>query len=221
MEQNILTESNERLLIIDDEVNLCKGCQRIFEDEGYTMETAYSGREGLNRAAKEMFDAIIVDLKMPDMSGIDVIKSLKVNQPEVPVIMITGYASVPTAVEAMKSGADDYIPKPFEPDEIIGVVNRALGKVSRRIENLRKDRTNSQVIDKDQVLEVLNRTAEDKNFWIDLMEKGSKALEDYSMSNAAKAAIVSGDVNWIRNNVGELTSKQSEYLIHRLQMERW
>ncbi|MDY6969114.1 MAG: response regulator [Spirochaetota bacterium] len=221
MEHNILDERHERLLIVDDEVNLCRGCQRIFEDEGYIMETAYTGKDGLRRATKEMYDAVLVDLKMPDMNGIDLIKQLKEYRPDVPVIMITGYASVPTAVEAMKSGADDYIPKPFNPDEIVGAVKKAIRKVTGKTKTDMMDTTDKRIIEKEQVLEVLNRTGDDKNFWTELMENGSKALEDYSLSNAAKAAIVSGDINWIENNVGELTAKQSAYLEHRLQVERW
>ena len=221
MENNILTEQHERLLIVDDEVNLCKGCQRIFEDEGYTMEAAYTGEEGLKKATKEMYDAVLVDLKMPDMNGIDLIKQLKVYRPEVPIIMITGYASVPTAVEAMKCGADDYIPKPFNPDEIVEAVKKAIGKVAKAIGKGQEATTDERIIEKEQVLEVLNRTSDDNNFWTELMENGSKALENYSLSNVAKAAIVSGDVNWIKKNVGELTKKQSEYLERRLEVEKW
>jgi len=215
----MLQHSN--ILLVDDEINLCRGCQRIFEDEGYTMEIALSGKEGLEKAAHEEFDVIITDLKMPDISGLDLIKEVKQTQPDTPVIMITGYASVPTAVEAMKLGAENYIPKPFEPKEIIDAVNRVIEKAKQHPKQ-KKDHIHEQaIIDKIQVLEVLDRTSRDMDFWADLIEKGSEALKEYHLSSAAKAAIISGDINWVKKNVGALTDKQLKFLLHRLELEKW
>ncbi len=226
---------NNKILLVDDEINVCRGCQRIFEEEGYSMQTALSGREGLMKADNEDFDAVIVDMKMPDINGMDVIKTLKEKQPEMPIIMITGYASVPTAIEAMKLGADDYIPKPFKPNEIIDAVKNALQKVKNtrervisRIKEMKGEVGDSAlsveedlVIDKEQVLEVLNRASIDKSFGIDLLNNGSEALIEYNMSSKAKAAIVSGDINWLEKNIGKLTDEQMEYLMRRLSMEKW
>ena len=115
-----------KILVIDDEQVVGESLRKTFKDEGYEIETAYSGQEGLRKARRETFDLMIVDLKMPDISGLDVIKRLKEEQPDTMMIMITGYSTVDSATEALKTGAFDYIPKPFTPDEISEVVQKAL-----------------------------------------------------------------------------------------------
>lgn len=215
------TETQNKMLIVDDELSVCRGCERIFKEEGYSIKFALSGEEGLEKAEKEIFDVIIVDLKMPDMSGMDIVKTIRQKQPDVALIMITGYASVPTAVEAMKLGAQEYLPKPFTPDEITQVVEKALERVrsSRRPES--GDEVEGEVIEKQQVLEVLNRASADSKFWGALFEDGSKALDEYDLSTDARAAIITGDINWIEEHVGKLTKSQLDYLMTRLQVEKW
>jgi YesN/AraC family two-component response regulator len=226
MLQNTNTmETVKNILIVDDEVNVCRGVQRIFEDEGFLSNYALTGTEGLKRAEEEDFDLVITDLKMPDINGLDMIKRLKQQKPDTPVVMITGYASVPTAVEAMKIGAYDYIPKPFNPDEILRVVHEAMAK--NRIKKAKKtgQKAAGKVIEKDQVLAVLNRTGRDMKFWRTLWKEGSNALNGFALSSEAKAAIISGDVNWIRNNYEwndeELTEETLKPVNHFLEMERW
>jgi DNA-binding NtrC family response regulator len=214
---------HNKILLVDDEINICKSCQRVFDREGYVTEFALSGKEALEKAFRESFDLIITDLKMPDINGIEVIKEIKQKQPEVPIIMITGYPSVPTAVEAIKLGADDYIPKPLKPDEILRAVDRAIEKAQDSGEKTREKPIPMQegIIDKEQVMEVLNRASRDNDFWVNLLENGSLALKDYNLSDEAKAAIVSGDINWIEKNIGKLTETQLKYLELRLQREKW
>jgi DNA-binding NtrC family response regulator len=213
--------SHNRILLVDDEINICKSCQRVFDKEGYVTEFALSGKEALEKAFRETFDLIITDLKMPDISGIEVIKEIKEKQPDVPIIMITGYPSVPTAVEAIKLGADDYIPKPLKPDEILRAVDKAMEKTVDSKRKAKEQPMKEGIIDKEQVMEVLNRASRDSDFWIDLLESGSRALKDYNLSDEAKAAIVSGDINWIEKNIGKLTETQLKYLELRLQREKW
>ena len=117
-----------RILVIDDEPIVCKSCSRILGEEGYEVETTLNGSQGLERMKARPFDVILVDLKMPDMSGMEVLKRIKEEAPETIVLMITGYSTVKTAVEAMKLGASDYVPKPFTPDELAMVVQQALEK---------------------------------------------------------------------------------------------
>jgi formate/nitrite transporter len=115
-----------KILVIDDEEIVGESLRKTFKGEGYEIDTAYSGEEGLQKARRESFDLMIVDLKMPDISGLDVIKKIKEEQPETMMVMITGYSSVDSATEALKTGAFDYIPKPFTPEEISTVVEKAL-----------------------------------------------------------------------------------------------
>jgi DNA-binding NtrC family response regulator len=124
------------ILVIDDEAVVRDGVRRILENCQYTVETATSGYLALERIQDKDFDLIITDLKMPGMSGMEVLKTIRVLQPEVPVIIITGYSTVDTAVEVMKNGAFDYIAKPFTPDQIISKVQNALDQKAVLLENL-------------------------------------------------------------------------------------
>jgi len=115
-----------KILVIDDEKVVGDSLRKTLQGEGYEIDTANNGQEGLRKARGESFDLIIVDLKMPDIDGLDVIKKIKEEQPDVMMVMITGYSTVDSATEALKTGAFDYLPKPFTPDEISGVVQKAL-----------------------------------------------------------------------------------------------
>jgi formate/nitrite transporter len=115
-----------KILVIDDEMVVGESLRRTFQDDGYEIETVLSGQEGLQKARSEKFDLLIVDLKMPDISGLDVIKKIKEQQSDMMMVMITGYSTVDSATEALKTGAFDYIPKPFTPNEISSVVKNAL-----------------------------------------------------------------------------------------------
>ena len=118
---------NKKILLIDDEINVCTGCKRILEEEGYELDYELTGKDGIEKALKQTYDVIITDLKMPDINGVELIKEVKKKKPDVPIIMITGYASVPTAIETMKLGVVDYIPKPFKPEELVASVQKAVG----------------------------------------------------------------------------------------------
>ena len=110
--------------------------RRILEAEGYQVTTSASGRAAIEKIQEQDFDVVITDLKMPGMDGIEVLKTIKILQPEVPVIIITGYSTVDTAVEAMKSGAFDYIAKPFTSSLIIDKVQKAIAHKISAAENL-------------------------------------------------------------------------------------
>ncbi len=118
--------STTRLLIIDDEDVVLKSSLRILRSENYEIDTAPSGIEGLEKATAKKYDIVITDLKMPKLGGMEILKTLKKEQPDVTVIIFTGYATVETAREALKNGAFDYIPKPFTPDELRDVVHNAV-----------------------------------------------------------------------------------------------
>jgi two-component system NtrC family response regulator len=124
------------ILVVDDEVVICKSIQRILSPEGYEVKTALSGEEALEKISQESFDIVITDLKMPGMDGMELLAKIKEKDPEIIVIIITGYSTVQTAVQAMKMGALDYIPKPFTPEELIVVVEKALEKKKLIFENI-------------------------------------------------------------------------------------
>ena len=129
---------NPRVLVIDDEPVVVKSCDRILSGEGFTVDGFSNGRSGLEVAEKSRFDALLLDLKMPDINGIEVLRRIKQSKPEAVVIIITGYPSVDTVVEAMKLGAFDYVVKPFTPVELTGTVKKAL-KQHERAEEKKQD----------------------------------------------------------------------------------
>jgi len=128
--------SNPRILVVDDEMIVCESCKRILEEEGYEVEVALSGKEAFGKMKENLFDIVITDLKMPGIDGMEVLKTFRKEYPDTIVIMITGFSTVETAVEAMKLGAFDYIPKPFTPDEVSIVVKKAIEKKSLLLENI-------------------------------------------------------------------------------------
>jgi len=119
------------VLVIDDEEVMREILESLLTQEGYRVKLATSGQEGLEIAGREPIDLAIVDVMLPDRSGIDVLDELKKSDPELVVVMITAFASVETAIEAMKRGAQDYVTKPFKNDEVRVVV--ANGMKQRRL----------------------------------------------------------------------------------------
>jgi DNA-binding NtrC family response regulator len=205
------------ILVIDDELTVCRSCQKILHADGYAVSIALGGYEGLENFRKKDFDLAIVDLKMPDINGMEVVEAIKTEQPGTEVIIMTGYSTVASAVTGMKLGAADYIAKPFTPDEMIMAVKKALQQ--QEYEAKRKDA--GQVINKETIIAVLNRAAEDNAFIGKLSDLGSEALKEYDLAPDEAAALVSGDVSWLERHVVKLEGKLNTWLECRLQQERW
>jgi len=122
---------SKRILVVDDEKVVCNSCRKVLELEGYDVRTAMSGREGIEKASQGQFDAAIVDLRMPETGGMDVLRELKSSRPETRVIIITAYSSLATAAEARRLGAADYLAKPFTPRELIDRLTRVLNALDK------------------------------------------------------------------------------------------
>jgi signal transduction histidine kinase len=120
--------NQSRILIIDDEEVVLDSCTRILKSGAYKIATATNGRLGLDLVKEFQPDLVYVDLKMPGISGNEVIEKIRDTDPTIVVIVITGYATVSSAVEAMKNGAYDFLPKPFTPDEFRLITQRGLDK---------------------------------------------------------------------------------------------
>ena len=118
--------AQQRVLVVDDDPAVRESCERVFAQRGYEVETAGTGREGLDRARRGYFDCALFDLKMPDMDGMEIIRDARADRGHMAVLIITGYGSVDTAAEATRLGVSDYVCKPFTPEEITGAVDRAL-----------------------------------------------------------------------------------------------
>ncbi|MBR9978343.1 MAG: response regulator [Bacteroidetes bacterium] len=123
-----MEENKPCLLVVDDEMGMREGIRRIFTMEGYDVTVAENGSEGIARGSEHEYDVALIDLKMPDIDGLTVLRTLKDKFPDTEYMMITAFAGIDTAVEATRHGAYTYVPKPFTPDQIVFEVNRALGK---------------------------------------------------------------------------------------------
>ncbi|CAB1064946.1 Two-component system response regulator protein [Olavius sp. associated proteobacterium Delta 1] len=110
--------SSTKILIVDDELIMRESLAGWLERDGHAVHTAPSGEDALEKLKETRFDILLVDIKMEGISGLDVLRHVKENDPDVAVVMITAYGSIPTAIEAMKDGAYDYMLKPFDPNEL-------------------------------------------------------------------------------------------------------
>ncbi len=131
-----------KVLVIDDESGIREGSQRILSRMGCTVFGASNGEEGLASIGQKKIHIVLLDLKMPGMDGMEVLRRIQETNKDILVIVITGFATVETAIEAMKQGAYDFIPKPFEPDQLRIVINRAKEKImlQAEAEKLARDR---------------------------------------------------------------------------------
>ena len=114
------------ILIIDDEQYICDSCRQVYTKDGYQVDTANDGIKGLQKIKEFKPDMVVVDLKMPGMGGMEVLERINTIDPTIVSIVITGYATIESAVEAMKRHAFDFLPKPFTPNELRIVTQRAL-----------------------------------------------------------------------------------------------
>lgn len=158
-----------RILVVDDEKMIRWSLGQALESAGYVVDQAADGAEALEALGREIPDLVLLDFKLPDRSGIEILRSIKKSTPRLPVVMITAHASVGGAVEAMKEGAYDYISKPFEVEEMIQTVKRAMetGKLREEVARQREEsRTNfgvSKIIAKSppmkEVIRLIQRVA--------------------------------------------------------------
>jgi DNA-binding NtrC family response regulator len=125
-----------RILIVDDEEIVIRSCLRILGDGDYQVEAVQSGGDALRKVEETGYDVLILDIMMPGIDGLEVLQSVKEMHPDIDVIMVTGLSQIETAVRCMKLGALDYLPKPFDPDELRLVVERALERRRLLKENL-------------------------------------------------------------------------------------
>jgi len=204
-----------KALVIDDEQIVLDSVSKILTDENYEVDVSLSGREGLNRAIQKEYDIVLTDIRMPDIGGMRVLRDVKRAKPSLPVVIITGYASVKSAVQAMKLGAADYIEKPFTPDQLLKAVNSALDMAAT------KPPEEQALIHKEEMITILERAASDSEFIAKLLYEGADALEEYDLTGPEKLALLTGDIEWIEKNMGPLKPNQKLWLEQRLSAEIW
>lgn len=126
----------ERILVVDDEKEILISCRKILENAGYAVSTVENGEYALDLLAAEHPSLILLDLHLPGRSGLEVLESVRKLAPETVVILFTAYAEVGSAVQAIKRGAFDYLPKPFTDDQLLLAIEQALQDRRLRFQNL-------------------------------------------------------------------------------------
>ena len=125
-----------KILIIDDEEAICKGCRLALTDLNHSVDICMTGRQGLDALLSDKYDVVLLDMKLPDIDGMEILKSVRKEKSGLQVIVMTAYSTIPNAVEAMKLGAFDYLAKPFSDDELALAVEKAIEKKRLTEENI-------------------------------------------------------------------------------------
>jgi DNA-binding NtrC family response regulator len=215
-----LPQESHHILLVEDEPSVAKGLEIILSEEGYGVETAFTGQSALEKFRGNGFDLVVSDLRLPDIDGLEVIRGIKQEKPEVKVIIITGYPSVASAVDAVRMGVMDYLRKPFDSEELVGAVRKAFWEVEQSaIGDILTESERKILIQKQEVIRAIDAAVRDRRFEAQLDEAG--ALNGYNLSDEAKAAVITGDLNWIRRHVGELSEEQLGWIYRRLEREIW
>ena len=204
-----------KALVIDDEQIILDSVSKILKEENYDVDVSLRGRQGLDSAIQRQYDIVLTDIRMPDIGGMRVLRDIKRAKPSLPVVMITGYASVQSAVQAMKLGAADYLEKPFTPEQLLKTVASALDIAATQAPE------EQTLMHKEEMIKVLERAASDAEFTANLLYKGADALEGYDLTGPEKLAVLTGDIQWIERHVGPLTPTQRRWLEQRLSSEIW
>ncbi len=147
----------EKILVVDDESTVCDSVTKILSRKGFTVDNSSNADEALEKMKGNNFDIVITDIMMPKTNGLELLELIKKHYPEIDVLIITGYASIESAVKATKLGALDYIPKPFTPDELVSRIQKAVElrklkevkKTEIKVKLDDKKETKSDVIDVD------------------------------------------------------------------------
>ncbi len=129
--------NNKRILIVDDDESMCTSLAPVLENEGYELETATTGREAIEKAGSRFFDMALIDIRIPDMDGLNLIEPLHEIHPDIEIIMVTGSASLETAAMSINKGASAYITRPFKINDFLTRVKALLEKQGLAVENRR------------------------------------------------------------------------------------
>jgi two-component system, NtrC family, response regulator HydG len=133
-EAKSLTKPRARVLVVDDEPNARSGLEKLLRQEGYAVDAAMDGAHALQIAAEHPPDIVVTDLKMPKMDGIELLQKIRAVYHDVPVLVVTAFGEVSTAVQAMRAGADDFLTKPVDFDALILSIERAIERTNLRVE---------------------------------------------------------------------------------------
>ncbi|MDY6843250.1 MAG: response regulator [Thermodesulfobacteriota bacterium] len=195
----------KKVLAIDDEQIILDSVLKILTVEDYEVDVTLNSTQGLDWGLKRDYDIVLTDIRMPGIDGMKILRDIKRLKPSLPVLIITGYASVKSAVQAMKLGAMDYLEKPFTPDELLNAIHSALDMATTQKPE------KQDIIHKSEILKVLERAATDNEFLIKLSHQGPDALEEFDLTPSEKLALLTGDIDWIEEQIGPLKATQKKW----------
>lgn len=205
----------KKVLVIDDEQIVVDSVTKILKAETFSVDASLSGRQGIEMALKQDYDLVLTDLRMPDIGGMRVLRDIKRARPSLPVLMITGFATVRSAVQAVKLGAAEFLEKPFAPEELVRTVRKALHAAEAAVP------AEQGLVHRDELLRFLDQVATDQNLSYELMHNGADALEDFDLTGPEKLAILTADIDWIEKHVGRLGETRRRWLESRRNAEIW
>jgi len=186
---------NKKVLIIDDEKTVCDSVKKILSRKGYTVEDSLNANEAMEKIKLTTYDLVITDMKMPEVSGLELLEIVKDYYPEIEVILITGYPSFDTAKKAFRLGAIDYLSKPFIPNELIDITEKAINKKKIHIDINRINKAKDSVGNE--------RNPRLATFYED--DKGYKDTEKVSFEKInGVLQVISGDPSILEAKVREL-----------------
>jgi DNA-binding NtrC family response regulator len=197
----------KKALVIDDEKVVLDSISKILTDENFEVHTTLYGKGGISLAIKKPYDIVLTDIRMPYVDGFKVLRDIRRFKPAIPVVIITGYATVDSALQAMKLGATNYIEKPFTPDQLIRTVASAMEDTSNGSPE------EQIIIHRKEILKILKKGASDRKFANRIFERGADALEKYNLTNHEKLAIITADIDWIEDQIGTLKPDHKQWLI--------
>jgi signal transduction histidine kinase len=196
-------DNKGRILIIDDEIGIRQGCCRVLQPQGFALETAETFQEGIQKIQEELFDLVLVDVMLPDGKGIDLLDSIRARDPETISIIITGFATVELAVDAIKKGAYNFISKPFTADMLLLTVNQGLEKRRLSLEAKRLQTIEREAVEMTHARDEAVRLNEFKSTFLYMM-----AHELRSPVSGAQSLVRT----LLRGLAGELKPQQAELL---------
>ncbi len=208
------------LLICDDEANIVSGLKYAFEDEGYDVLTASDGQMAWEKINSNNIDLVITDLRMPGMSGYDLLKKISASYPTLPVIVLTGHGTIETAVETMRDGAIDFFTKPVDLEKLVLVVKKSISnsmlaeqnrKLTEEIDKLKRQQQYSKIIGKSnkvaQMMQIINQVAPTK---ASVLITGESGTGKELVADAIQALSTRKDKPFIKVHCASLSSSLLE-----------
>jgi len=208
------------ILVIDDEAEICEGLETLLRSEGFAVQAAANAQRGLDLLADQPFDLLLLDIKLPDRNGLELLQDLRRRDPHLPIIVITAYGAVDVARAAFKAGAQDYLTKPWNNEDLVAQVHQALEKRRLIEENIQLKRALKQrysftnIVGKsEEILKVLDLIEQIAPTRSTVLIQGESGTGKELIAKAIHAASPRGSKNFVPVNTGSMPSDLLESIL--------